>query len=190
MTTFGVRDWAIPDQGGIPSAGGSWRTWYSRQWTSTDTHAENWTTTWNVETNRENMDFWNEGLMAHFQNNAMLMWPGEDWVYVYGTNEGLDVVDDEVDAVPAAGPRLLTVGHGPTCRAPRPGEQQTQSAALHVGERGRCTRQDLETEVLGGERDRFVHVVDHVANVDRLVIWNGSPPGRTPSSRSGRLRSP
>ena len=88
MTTFGVRDWAIPDQGGIPSAGGSWRTWYSRQWTSTDTHAENWTTTWNLETNRENMDFWNDGLMAHFQNNAMIMWPGEDWVYFYGTNEG------------------------------------------------------------------------------------------------------
>jgi len=88
MTTFGVRDWAIPDQGGIPSPGGSWRTWYSRQWTSTETHAENWTTTWNLETNRENMDFWNEGLMSHFQNNAMIMWPGEDWVYLYGTNEG------------------------------------------------------------------------------------------------------
>ncbi|MBB4905872.1 DUF4185 domain-containing protein [Actinophytocola algeriensis] len=88
MTTFGVRDWAIPDQGGTPSPGGSWRTWYSRQWTSTETHAENWTTTWNLETNRENMDFWNEGLMAHFQNNAMIMWPGEDWVYIYGTNEG------------------------------------------------------------------------------------------------------
>jgi hypothetical protein len=88
MTTFGVRDWAIPEQGGIPSPGGSWRTWYSRQWTSTETHAEHWTTTWNLETNRENMDFWNEGLMSHFQNNAMIMWPGEHWVYIYGTNEG------------------------------------------------------------------------------------------------------
>lgn len=88
MTTFGVRDWAIPDQGGIPSPGGSWRTWYSRQWTSTETHAEHWTRTWNLETNQENMDFWNEGLWSHFQNNAMIMWPNEPFVYVYGTNEG------------------------------------------------------------------------------------------------------
>ncbi|EWC63727.1 putative secreted protein [Actinokineospora spheciospongiae] len=88
MSTFGVRDWAIPEQGGIPSAGGSWRTWYSRLWTSTDTNAENWTTTWNLETNRENMDYWNSGDMSLFQNNTMIMWPGENFVYVYGTNEG------------------------------------------------------------------------------------------------------
>lgn len=88
MTTFGVRDWAIRDQGGIPSAGGSWRTWYSRMWTSTDTHAENWVRTWDIENNRENMDFWNEGLWSHFQNNSMIKWPGDDFVYIYGTNEG------------------------------------------------------------------------------------------------------
>ncbi|GAA0613507.1 hypothetical protein GCM10010174_33910 [Kutzneria viridogrisea] len=88
MTTFGVRDWAIQSEGGIPSPGGSWRTWYSRQWTSTETHAENWERTWDLDNNRENMDFWNEGLWSHFQNNSMIMWPNEGFVYIYGTNEG------------------------------------------------------------------------------------------------------
>jgi D-arabinan endo alpha-(1,5)-arabinofuranosidase len=36
LTAFGVRDW------NPVSAGGSWTTWNSRMWTSTDTHAENW----------------------------------------------------------------------------------------------------------------------------------------------------
>jgi len=88
MTTFGVRDWAIPPAG-IPSAGGSWRTWYSRMWTSTETNAEDWQRTWNLDTNRENMDFWNEGdLWSHFQNNSMVFWEQDTMVYVYGTNEG------------------------------------------------------------------------------------------------------
>jgi hypothetical protein len=51
-----------------------------RLWTSTETYAENWQTTWNLETNRENMDFWTDGLITHFQNNAMIMWPGENWI--------------------------------------------------------------------------------------------------------------
>ncbi|KAA2267119.1 DUF4185 domain-containing protein [Solihabitans fulvus] len=88
MTTFGVRDWADPTHGGIPSAGGSWRTWYSRMWTSTETHAENWERTWNLDTNQQNMDFWNAGEWSHFQNNSMIMWPNEPFVYIYGTNEG------------------------------------------------------------------------------------------------------
>lgn len=88
MTTFGVRDWADPRTGGIPSPGDSWRTWYSRLWTSTETHAEDWYRTWNLETDRENMDFWNADLWSHFQNNSMIMWPGEPMVYIYGTNEG------------------------------------------------------------------------------------------------------
>lgn len=88
MTTFGVRDWAVPPNG-VASPGGSWRTWYSRMWTSTETNAEFWGPTYNLETNRLNMDFWNYGdLWSHFQNNSMVMWPGEPFVYIYGTNEG------------------------------------------------------------------------------------------------------
>ncbi len=89
MTTFGVRDWADPSKGGIPSAGGSWRTWYSRMWTSTETNAEDWVRTWNLDTNQENMDFWNSGdLWSHFQNNSMVFWEQDNMVYIYGTNEG------------------------------------------------------------------------------------------------------
>lgn len=87
MTTFGVRDWGDPPHG-IKSAGGSWRTWYSRLWQSTDLLAENWERTRNLDTDTENMDYWNHGPWAHFQNNTMIMWPGESYVYVYGTNEG------------------------------------------------------------------------------------------------------
>ncbi|WP_405164768.1 DUF4185 domain-containing protein [Nocardia sp. NBC_01499] len=84
MTTFGVRNWANS------SAGGSWSTWYSRMWTSTETNAENWERTKDLDTGKENMDFRNDAntQWRYFQNNTMIMWPGEDWVYIYGTNEG------------------------------------------------------------------------------------------------------
>ena len=65
---------------------------------------------------------------------------------------GVDVVDDEVDAVPAAGSGLGAVRHRPPRRARRPGEQQPQVAALDVGERGRGARQHLEAEQLACRR--------------------------------------
>lgn len=82
MTTFAIRSW------GNATSGGSWATFHSRMWTSTDAHAENWGRTWDVEANRENFDFPNSGEWSHFQNNTMIMFPGEPWVYIYGTNEG------------------------------------------------------------------------------------------------------
>src|SRR4051794_15779698 len=48
----------------------------------------------------------------------------------------LDVVHDEVDAVPTAGPRLLPVGHRSAGRALRPGQQQPQVATTDLGEGG------------------------------------------------------
>ncbi|MBB1033172.1 DUF4185 domain-containing protein [Dietzia sp. CQ4] len=82
MTTFAIRSWDPI------TAGGSWATFHSRLWTSTDAHAENWGRTRDLEANRENFDFPNTGEWSHFQNNTMLMFPGEPWVYIYGTNEG------------------------------------------------------------------------------------------------------
>lgn len=82
MTTFAIRSWANV------TPGGSWSTFHSRMWTSTETHAELWSRTWDIEANKENFDFPNSGEWSHFQNNTMMMFPGEPWVYVYGTNEG------------------------------------------------------------------------------------------------------
>lgn len=82
MTTFAVRSWANV------TAGQSWATFHSRMWTSTETNAEVWGRTWDVEANHENFDFPNAGQWSHFQNNTMIMFPGEPWVYIYGTNEG------------------------------------------------------------------------------------------------------
>lgn len=82
MTTAAVRSWdpAITD--------GSWSTFHSRMWTSTDTHAETWERTWDIEGGHVDMDFPNSGEWRHFQNNSMLMLPDEPWVYIHGTDEG------------------------------------------------------------------------------------------------------
>src|SRR5215831_16431078 len=47
---------------------------------------------------------------------------------------GIDVVDDEVDAVPAARRRLGAIRHWPRRRASRSAEQQPQVAAGDIGE--------------------------------------------------------
>lgn len=82
MTTFAIRSWDPI------TPGNSWATFHSRMWTSTETHAENWVRSWDIEANYDNMDFPNSGEWSHFQNNTMIMFPGEPWVYIYGTNEG------------------------------------------------------------------------------------------------------
>ena len=100
---------------------------------------------------------------------------------------GGDVGDEEVDAVPAAGPRLGPVGHGPPGRAGRPAEQQPQVAAGDVGEGGRGAGAHLEAEVLGVEADGGVHVVDHVADVHHLVRFrHGSSCAVVRTGLSGR----
>src|SRR3954467_4715214 len=60
---------------------------------------------------------------------------------------GPEVVDDEMDAVPTARPGLGAVGHRAAGRALRATQQQTQIAALHIGERGRRRRQHGEAEM-------------------------------------------
>jgi hypothetical protein len=82
----------------------------------------------------------------------------------------VDVVDDEVDPVPAAGSGLGAIGHGPAGRAGRPGEQQAEVPALDVGEGRTGPRDHLEVENGRVEVDRLVDVVDHVADADHLIV--------------------
>ncbi|WP_333619466.1 DUF4185 domain-containing protein [Dietzia sp.] len=82
MTTFAIKSWASVTEGS------SWETFHSRMWTSTDTHAENWVRSWDLEADHGNFDFPNAGVWRHFQNNTMLLFPSRDEVYIYGTNSG------------------------------------------------------------------------------------------------------
>ncbi|MGW1738695.1 hypothetical protein ACWCPQ_07755 [Nocardia sp. NPDC001965] len=61
---------------------------------------------------------------------------------------GGDVVDDEMDTVPAAGLRGRAVGHGPGGGAFRPRRQQPQRAAGDIGGRGAVVVGDI-VSVLG-----------------------------------------
>src|SRR5207247_8170234 len=82
---------------------------------------------------------------------------------------GLDVVDDEVDAVPAARAGLPAVWHRTAGRACRTAQQDAKWPADDVGERRSHVRAQCEPEVRRVERDRGVDVLDHVANIDRAL---------------------
>src|SRR5207237_9708257 len=82
---------------------------------------------------------------------------------------GCNGVDDEGDAVPAAGCRLGTIRHRPPSGARRSAEQQPQVAAGDVGERRHEAGQNFEVEELRVEGDGFVDVGDHVADIDHLT---------------------
>src|SRR5262245_37332368 len=88
---------------------------------------------------------------------------------------GGEIVDQEVDPVPAAWLRLASVGHRPRSRALRTAEQEPEAPTLDVGERRRIVRQQLEAEVRCVEGDRRLHVVDHVPDVNG---FSGHAPGR------------
>src|SRR5690242_5763066 len=81
----------------------------------------------------------------------------------------LDVVDDEVDAVPAARNRCAAVRHRPAGRAGRPAQQEPERAAADIGESRGHVRDQTEAEVIGVEVDRGLDVGNEVADVDRLV---------------------
>ena len=68
------------------------------------------------------------------------------------------------------GPGWVPSGIGRPAELARSREQQAQVAPLDVSERGRRARQHLEAKLLRVERDRLVDVVDHVADIDRLIV--------------------
>jgi hypothetical protein len=78
---------------------------------------------------------------------------------------GSEIVDDQLEAVPAAGVRSPAIGHRPARGARRATEQQTQVAAGDVSECRQHARQETEAEVGRVEGDSGVDVVDHVAHV-------------------------
>jgi hypothetical protein len=80
-----------------------------------------------------------------------------------------EVLDDQVDAVPAAGLGCAPVGHRSSGRAGGAAQQQTQVAPDDVGERGGGAGAQLKAEVGGVEGDGIFDVVDHVADIDVLV---------------------
>src|SRR5690349_3520656 len=81
----------------------------------------------------------------------------------------VDVVHDEVDAVPPSWARSFSVGHRSAGRALRTRQQQAQVAASHVCER-RTRYADSEPEVVGVEVDARGDVLDQIAHVHDLFI--------------------
>ena len=75
---------------------------------------------------------------------------------------GVQVVDDQMDAVASGGGGVL--GGGAGARAGRPGQQQPQRAAHHVGEGRRGAGVQGEAEMGGVEVDGRLDVVDEVAD--------------------------
>src|SRR5258706_15261903 len=73
-----------------------------------------------------------------FEQDLGTAWAGENLVaegqpgLAEVADFGSDVVDEEVDAVPAAGAWLVAVGHGPSGGAGRSAEQQPEVAAGDV----------------------------------------------------------
>src|SRR5205823_1906550 len=83
----------------------------------------------------------------------------------------VEVVDDEVDAVPASGARSFPIGHRPAGRALRAGQQEAQVPSSDIGER-RTRDTDGEAEVPRVEVDAWGDVVDQIAHV--LAFWTFS----------------
>ena len=107
------------------------------------------------------------------QQDLFAAWPFDDVVAKRspgGTQSGdlrVDVIDNQVDAVPAPRSGLGAIRHGPPRGAVRSAEQQPQFAASDISE-GRKFRQNLEAEELRIEGDRLVDVVYHIANADHV----------------------
>jgi len=80
---------------------------------------------------------------------------------------GGEVVDHQLDAIPAAGGGLATVRHWSPCRASLSAEQQPKIATPDIGEGGRCAGKDREPEVGGVKSDSRVDILDHIADVNR-----------------------
>jgi hypothetical protein len=93
-------------------------------------------------------------------------------------NFSIDVVDQEVYAIPAAWAGLPAIGHRSSSRAGAAAEQQPQIAASYVGERWPLVRQKGESEMCRIEGHGGRDVVDHVAHVDGVSVLHQlvSPP--------------
>src|SRR5262249_28368828 len=82
---------------------------------------------------------------------------------------GVDVVDDQVDAIPTTGSGLDAIRHGSSRGTGRPAEQQPQTAPGDASERRRGAGQHLEVEELRIEVNGLLNVIDTVAYVHHIV---------------------
>src|SRR5919106_193637 len=91
--------------------------------------------------------------------------------------QGLDlaseIIDLELDAVPAARLGLMSVGHGLACSAGAGlVQQEAQVASREDRETEGRVKLDAEAQPLGVERDRRFDVVDYITHADRGHSFN------------------
>ena len=88
----------------------------------------------------------------------------------------VDVLDDEMDSIPAARLGLTAIGHGPPSGARFTTQMKHQVTAPNRAERRCVVGFDRKPEVCRVKGDARCHIVDHVADVD-VVIQESSPLG-------------
>src|SRR5215216_2874397 len=93
----------------------------------------------------------------------------------YGPNLAGEIVDLQLDAVPAARLGLPAVGHGLARSAgTRLVQQEAQVASREDRETGGGVKLDVKAEPLGVELDHRVDVMDYVTHADRGHRWSSS----------------
>src|SRR5262245_44999235 len=75
-----------------------------------------------------------------------------------------EVLDDELDAVPAPRTRTRSIGHGATGGTLGPAQEQAQLAAGDISEGGRRIGKGRESEVARIEGHGGVDIIAHVAH--------------------------
>src|SRR5215208_6771729 len=86
----------------------------------------------------------------------------------YGPNLAGEIVDLQLDAVPAARLGLPAVGHGLACPASAGlVQQEAQVASREDRETGGGVKLDAKAEPPGVERDRLLDVINYVTHTDR-----------------------
>src|SRR5262249_10450792 len=107
------------------------------------------------------------------EKNLRSAWPGHNVVAEFDTGGaqprglGRNILHDKVDAVPATGTGPLAIGHRSPGRTFGPTQQEPQRTQRDIGESRRGVGEECEAKVFGVPRNRGVHVVDHVTDIDR-----------------------
>jgi len=81
-------------------------------------------------------------------------------------NLGRKIVDDKMNAVPAARLWSFTVRHGSAGRARRAAQKQPQRPSDNIREGGGVLGKQREAEVRGVPSNRRLNVIDHVSDID------------------------
>src|SRR5262247_2024462 len=79
---------------------------------------------------------------------------------------GGKIIDDEMNPIPAPGPRPFAIAHGSARRTLRPAQQQPQRASPDVSKRGSEIGKKFEAQMPSVPSDRKLDVIDHIADID------------------------